>query len=225
MKYNTNNKKYNVDENFFKVWSSEMSYILGLIYTDGNLDRNKFRMRISSIDIQILNEINAILKSNRPIRLEKNVNGEWFTLYIDNREIYKELIKLGVSPNKTKICKIPTIPPQFLGDFLRGVIDGDGCVYEKTIKNSKLPILSIDIATASNDFKNGLLQIMSKYTDDKKKVSVQTRKNGLHILRTNNAVSTRIYEDIYYDNCLCLKRKKEKFETILNKRNLLKELS
>lgn len=222
MKYNTNNKKYTVNENFFKVWSQEMAYILGMIFTDGNLDKSKFRIRISSIDDQILNDINNAIGSNRPISLEKNKNGEWLTLTIDNKEIYNDLLNLGLTPNKTKSCKTPNIPNEYLNDFLRGVIDGDGCVYEKVIKNSRLPILSIDIATASDYFKDDLLNIMNKYTDSKKKISVQTRKNGLHILRTNNVVSTRIYEDIYYDGCICLIRKKEKFEKILNKRKLIK---
>src|SRR5699024_6281424 len=31
---------YKVDESFFKTWSNEMAYVLGFVFTDGNISGN-----------------------------------------------------------------------------------------------------------------------------------------------------------------------------------------
>lgn len=49
MTYNTNHKIYDLNENFFETWSFDMAYILGYIYADGNMSKDKYRLRISSI--------------------------------------------------------------------------------------------------------------------------------------------------------------------------------
>lgn len=218
MKYNENNKKYNINQNYFSEWSNNMAYILGFVYADGNLDKNKYRLRISSVDKNILEEINKEFESDRDIRLESNSIGEWYTLVVDNRQIYNDLIKLGVTPNKSKTCNIPNIPKNLIYDFLRGVFDGDGCVYSKHHKDSSIPTLSIDIATASNKFKDSFLKLTNDIVDDKHNFTIQTRKNGLNIIRANTTVSERFYNKIYYEGCMHLKRKKNKFDEILNQR-------
>jgi hypothetical protein len=40
-----------------------------------------------------------------------------------------DLISVGVTPNKTKECRLPFIDDAFFWSFLRGFSDGDGCVY------------------------------------------------------------------------------------------------
>lgn len=218
MKYNQNNKKYNINERYFSQWSNNMAYILGYIYADGNLDKSKFRVRISSIDKSILEEINKELESNREIRLESNSLGSWYTLYIDNMFIYKDLENLGLTPSKSFTCNIKGIPEVFKYDFIRGYFDGDGCVYSKKHKDSK-PTLSVDIATASTEFKDTFIDLTSDIVSEKGRFSIQTRSNGLHIIRANSKVSEKLYSKMYYKNCLCLTRKKDKFEEILKLRH------
>lgn len=219
MKYNENNKKYNINENYFLKWSKDMAYILGYIYADGNLDSNKYRLRISSVDKEILEKFNIRFKSDRELKLEKNSIGSWYTLTVDNRKIYTDLVKLGVTPNKSKNCNISNIPHKFRYDFIRGYFDGDGCVYSKNHKDSSIPTLSIDIATTSDDFKDTFIELTKAITDEKHKFSIQTRTNGLHIIRANTVVSERLYNKMYYKNCLCLQRKKNKFDEILKLRS------
>lgn len=223
MKYNENNKKYSVNSQFFLNWSSDMAYILGFIYADGNLSKDKYRVRISSIDVEILQEISDVIESDRPIVKEQNTLGSWYTMIIDNREIYQTLESIGLTPNKSLNCEVPVVPIEFKFDFIRGYFDGDGCVYAKTHKDSTIPTLSIDIATGSNKFKDGLIELMSDVFDEKHGCSVQVRKNGLNILRMNTTVSERLYCKMYSKPCLHLKRKKEKFDEILKAREKRKK--
>lgn len=216
--YNENNKKYSVNNRFFSEWTNEMAYILGFIFADGNLAKDKYRLRISSIDLEILEKINSNFKSNRPIKTEHNTGGSWFTLTIDNRDIYNDLENLGVTPNKSLTCKVPEVPNQYKYDFIRGFFDGDGCVYAKYHKDSTIPTLALDIATGSTEFRDGYLSLLQEFTDPKHGCSVQVRKDGLSIIRINSTVAERIYNKMYYDGCLCLERKKEKFDEILKAR-------
>ena len=216
--YNQNNKKYTLNQRYFSKWSKNMAYILGFIYADGNMAKDKFRISIASKDLELLEQINLEIGSDRPIKLECNKNGQWWKLTIDNKYIYEDLKLLGLVPNKSFTCKVPHIPEEFKYDFIRGYFDGDGCIYIKNV-NTNTPTASIDIATASKDFKDDLLKMLSDITDDKHKFSVQVRKNGLNIIRCNHKVSMNLYKKMYYENCLCLNRKKEKFDYIIKLRS------
>lgn len=221
MTYNTNHKIYNVDDNYFKTWTADMTYIVGYIYADGNLDKSKYRLRISSIDEQILNDINKRLNSNRKLMLERNTNNKsWYTLTIDNKNIYEDLLSIGVTPNKSKTATIiKDIPKEYRYDFLRGYFDGDGCVYAEYHKDSVIPSLCIDICTGSREIVFILSGIINELTDKMHRISVKQRKDGLWILSMKSILSERIYNRMYYDNCLCLERKKKKFDIILDERN------
>ena len=53
------------------------------------------------------------------------------TAYImfSSKKMGEDLVKLGVVPNKTLILKsLPSIPDNLMKHFIRGYIDGDGCI-------------------------------------------------------------------------------------------------
>lgn len=217
--YNANAKKYDINERYFDTWTPNMAYVLGYITADGNISKDKYRLRISSIDKDILEQINKELFSNRPIRKEHNSNGEWYTLCVDNIHIYESLIKLGITPDKSKTVQISYIPSEYKFDFMRGYFDGDGCVYEVNRKDSHIPTLCTDIATASPMMAEQLFDII-KCTTNKGHTFVKQirKKDGLIILKGSSIVSQRLYNKMYYQGCICLKRKKDKFDAILLKR-------
>lgn len=51
-----------------------------------------------------------------------------------------DLAKFGIIPNKTYLTNhLPEVPKKFLKDFLRGLLDGDGSIYQETkTKNIEL---------------------------------------------------------------------------------------
>ena len=49
---------------------------------------------------------------------------------ISNKHFYKRLVSLGCRPRKTFTAKFPAwIQPALVKHFIRGLIDGDGCIY------------------------------------------------------------------------------------------------
>ena len=118
---------YKVDENFFNIINSESkAYLLGLIFSDGNISSRKSYINISSKDRELIKTCKKILNTNRPIYHYQNS----FSLTIGNQNLYNSLVRLGVLKRKSwKEYSIPEIPQNLLWHFLRGVFDGDGSFY------------------------------------------------------------------------------------------------
>ena len=139
-------KKYKINENYFEKWSKEMAWVLGIITTDGNIkfNRNCKRLRIGLQDKDILIKINKMMESNYPIRKRdfSKYKG-WATWYYEldicRTKICRDLIELGIIPRKSKIIQFPSIPKKYLYDYIRGIIDGNGCLFvNKYFYKSKL---------------------------------------------------------------------------------------
>lgn len=105
-------------------------YLLGLYITDGNIYLNKkynnsISVELKSIDLELLEKIKDLVCPTRKITLSHN---KCYRLRFHNQIIGEWLINNECIPNKTKVVKFPNIPAQFLPDFVRGLIDGDGSI-------------------------------------------------------------------------------------------------
>lgn len=120
--------KYTLNELYFeKIDHCDKAYILGFLIADGSISskNNTVKLCLKKEDSYILNYINNLINSNRPI----NINKKYPSLSIVNKKIHNDLISLGLYPNKTFSVKIPKIPGNMFFHFLRGVFDGDGYLY------------------------------------------------------------------------------------------------
>ena len=156
--------KYKIDEKYFeKINREDKAYFFGFILTDGTVDgRKKSKRIVISLDKKdghILETFNKYLKTKKPISYTKREARkykyhtyparEYGTLNISNIKMHKDIIKLGLKPNKTKTVKFPTnkiIPHKLMRHFMRGVFDGDG-TSGKT-KNTR----NVSIISGSKDF-------------------------------------------------------------------------
>lgn len=59
--------KYNVDTLFFESWSPNMAYILGYIFADGCILKDRYRLKIASCDKDHLKDILYVMKSGYPM--------------------------------------------------------------------------------------------------------------------------------------------------------------
>ncbi len=139
--------KYKVNNNFFKTWSPEMSYVVGFISADGSLEdasylRGKY-LRLCSSETEVLEKIKTAMGSeHKMVKIKpreftlggkRYISKEQYMLRIGDHGLYNDLISLGITPNKSKTINLPNIPTKFLAPFIRGYLDGDGCVniYDK----------------------------------------------------------------------------------------------
>lgn len=149
------------NENFFKKWNPEMAYVLGFFTADGDMIKNKrgaHFIELQITDKNLLEKIRNLLGSNHKIGINK-INDKWKTRYrlqIGRKIIFNDLLKLGLTPNKSKTITLPKIPNKYLSHFTRGYFDGDGNVtiskYKRANRNYKKSTTILSGFTSGSKF-------------------------------------------------------------------------
>lgn len=202
---------YKVDEDFFKNWSPEMAYIVGVIAADGevyiNKLHNKYDLEITSVDVDWLDKIHKVMKAEHPLykRAYQGKNGKRslvFRLRIGSKKLVNDLLKIGITPRKSLSLKFPTIPDQYLSHFVRGYFDGDGDMWAYMRKNR--PCLQLSFC-GTKDFLIILNQVI------KNKVGCAAKNvnkmGNICRLRYNTREAEAVLRWMYRDMALYLPRK------------------
>lgn len=145
---------HKVNEDFFKTWSHEMAWVLGLFITDGHVNSKVHAVYLSQNDEEILRKVATLMDAN-PTIAQGTGTRTTPMLIINSKTIKQDLEQLGVTPNKSYTVSFPDVPDQYMPAFIRGVIDGDGWVQDRGYV--------MNVTTASNSFANGLLAIFQKW--------------------------------------------------------------
>lgn len=215
---------------FFRQWTDEMAYILGFLYADGCVinavsSRTQY-IQFNSVDKEILEKIRVVMRSEhrlsiRPSRIVAHRNGFYrsrdsFILRIGSRKMFKDLLRLGVTPNKSKIVTLPNIPLRYISHFVRGYFDGDGCVR---LERARGITKSVIVKKLSVIFTSGSLIFLKELgVVLKNQIDVHYKKiynsNYAFQLRYNTGDVIKIFKFLY-QSCpsgLYLKRKLDVFK-------------
>lgn len=135
-------KKYQVNENFFKVINTEeKAYILGFICADGYVSDFDLQIQVAEKDLDILYKIRRALNSTHPIKelfkenpykKSDNKRIKQFRIKVCSKDLVKPLINIGLTNHKTYTLNssvLNYVPKYLIRDFLRGYFDGDGNVF------------------------------------------------------------------------------------------------
>ena len=166
-------RKHKVNEAFFKVWTHEMAWVLGMFITDGCVSRNTHSITFSQKDENILRKIAEYMDADFVLAATGKTR-QTPTLIINSKEIKKDLKELGILDNKSLNVPFPDIPNEFLPSFVRGVIDGDGWVQKTGYV--------MNITTASIQFAKGLLAIFHSW-DLRSEITTEVSKANHKIYR------------------------------------------
>jgi len=116
-----------INEGFFKQQTPEMAYVLGFIYSDGNLGNQLDHFSISQKEPEILYKIKNLMTSEH--KIVRQVKQELYTLTIGNKVMVNDLLELGLTPNKSLDVKFPILAENLYRHFIRGYFDGDGSIF------------------------------------------------------------------------------------------------
>jgi len=199
-----------------------MAYVLGFITADGSLIKNKRGacfIEIQSTDKEIIYKIKKVLHTNLKIGAyqSKHINyKKRYRLEIGSKEMFNDLLNLGLTPRKSKTIKLPDIPDKYFPHFLRGYFDGDGCVnvcvYQQKGRNKPSTIINSGFVSGSKEI---LLGIRDKLTKLKIiKGGTLYQHDRAYRLWFSISDSLRLYKFLYENlkNELFLTRKKKVFE-------------
>lgn len=215
-------------------WTPELAYAVGLITTDGNLSSDGRHISLTSSDLQLLETFKNCLGLRN--KITKNPDGSYsqkqcYKIQFGDISLYKWLQKIGLMPQKTSRLNQISIPNEFLRDFLRGHLDGDGSVvtYEdsyNTFKNPKYEYtrLYVNFLSASQKHILWIYQKLKENIDIKGDISNDgnrkrdTNRKTLWRLRFAKKASLRLLPWLYYNPAIpCLERKRETAERFMIK--------
>ena len=145
-------RKYTLDLTGFENNSHAKFYWLGLLASDGYIAKTESRIKIElkDDDEEILIKFLKFCKSNSPITYRKNNNGtKCACATINSAKLKRLLAEYNIIPNKSKVFTIPLekIPQEYLWDFIRGLMDGDGCIT--LLSNQKYNPYGISFVSAN----------------------------------------------------------------------------
>lgn len=125
MRGSQKNKDYKV------IWNSEFAYAIGLITSDGCLSKNKRTINFTSKDRDLIETFKKCLdlenKIGHKFRSNERTTKYW-QVQFSNKILYKYLEEIGLTSRKSKILSALNVPNEYFFDFLRGYLDGDGCI-------------------------------------------------------------------------------------------------
>lgn len=151
-----NSRKYNINQDYFKIWSSNMAYILGLWFADGCIYGGKiFDITLHKKDKYLIKQVAKELGYEGPIL--DYVDRQASRINFSCKVIYDDIVNLGGIEQKSLKIDFPKVPKEYLSDFIRGYFDGDGCVMN--LKNNRL---NSAFTCGNKNFLKSLLQILKE---------------------------------------------------------------
>lgn len=127
---------------FSTIDSPAKAYFLGLMFTDGTIDRNErvAKITLQDRDAYILDRFaTEVFLDKRPPLYQDDHDYHAYggrrrrkrALKMSCCPLVQDLMRLGCVPNKSLILRFPAIILKDVGllwHFIRGLIDGDGCL-------------------------------------------------------------------------------------------------
>lgn len=131
---NRNRVNRRIKSDYFSVIDNPIkAYWLGFLFTDGCVDHYKttgrIRLQLQELDIEILEKFKQDLQLDCKIIYDKRPNSVCCSVEFVDEQIFNDLGKYDIVPNKTYVIKhipIEKIPEEYLSAFALGLFDGDG---------------------------------------------------------------------------------------------------
>lgn len=202
---------YFCNENYFEnIDSKDKAYFLGLLVADGYNNNKQIELCLQEEDGYILELFKKYVKFTGNInfykRKQKNCKNIC-KVTIRSEKLCKDLTELGCAYKKAHFTYFPNIPEEYWSHFIRGVFDGDGCIYLAKNNQKSFNITGNDILL------HKIQEILIKECQLTIKTKMARRFSSFSLIYGGNTQIKRIYDYIYKDcEDLFLKRKKEKFE-------------
>lgn len=244
LKYHKINLHKTKNDNYFNtIDNEEKAYIFGFLMADGhnyikidkngNKDYKRIGIKLSSKDIDILEKICKSIDYDHNIKTytshtrfkTKNkiyeYNNEFCKLEINSIVMCKRLEQIGMVNNKSNILEFPKLeylPYELYKHFIRGYIDGNGCLYMGVNKSSPTVYYQFNISILSTKMVLDVISdIILRETGEKSNKLTLHANKRLYYLNYSGIRIKKILEWLYGDSTIYLNRKYNKHLDIIKK--------
>lgn len=188
--------------------TEEKAYWLGFLYADGavGLLNNNVELSLAIKDISHLEKFKNFIKSPKDINISTViVGGKCFKrcrLTVTDKHFKTQLIKCGCHPKKSFTITFPDeniVPKQLIAHFIRGYVDGDGCISFCNVKDLKISIIgTIEFLTSIRTI---YPNIFSECKKDKR------WKGNTYYICAHCSKANKVLTNLYKNSNIYLQRK------------------
>ena len=205
--YNIENKRAQKSCNinyFDNIDNEEKAYWLGFLFADGAITNYKTSY---NIELGLKLEDKEHIKKFANVINKKHliINNYRCRCIIGSKHMFNILINYGCTTRKSLTLKFPNINifknKSYIYDFIRGYIDGDGCLSYSN-KNHTQPLISV---LGTEDFLNGI----------KKSLNIKNKlhkRDNIYILQISGKTAYDIAKKLYSTAKIYLERKYKKYK-------------
>ena len=193
------------------IRGSNLWYIVGLITTDGCLVSDGRHIDITSKNYDFISNVRDVLGLTSKIGVKnRGKTNEAYCINFSNKNFYEFLLSIGLTPCKSLTQDEVIVPDEFFNDFLRGVIDGDGCIRKWIHPTNGGEQWSLRIYSPSLAFLDWTRREIGYFFKTKGRIHKDVKKRPLvdmFILTYGKMAAKVIFGKCYYKNALSLERK------------------
>ena len=211
--------RYKVNHESFSSYSPQSTYWAGLLASDGNVsDDNRITISLKVTDREHLRLFCNFLKT--PIDRIKTIIGgcaktKHAMVRMTSLQMSTDLHNLFEVVPRKSLCLLPPkqIPKQFLNHFVRGYMDGDGCISW----DNKAKSAVVTFTSGSRVFLAWIKNVIKSHVPEARNPSVNKTKNSrAYSLRFGGKQAFYILGWVYQDcNGIALKRKQTRYKRFL----------
>jgi transcriptional regulator with XRE-family HTH domain len=194
--------------------SEEKAYWLGFLYADGNVSStiNNVELSLSAADADHLEKYRKFLKNESPIKISNvTCNGKNYLrcrLSVSNKHFKKQLISLGCTPNKSLNLIFPKgifKEDDLKYHFIRGYVDGDGCISFTSSGRLNLQIIG------TKEFLHAIKEVFPEFS---KLMQDKRWKNNTYCMSCNCNNADKVITKLYKNSNIYLQRKYDRIAVL-----------
>ena len=203
--------KYDYNWDFFDIDSEELYYFLGFVGADGYIGKDSIEIGLSIKDISLLNKFRKMICPNKPLYIRKDTNAAVLKISCKQR-INEMKTFFGMKTSKKGNEMIfPDISMNYIKDFIRGYIDGDGCIDKtKAYWKTKVYIGKRLRILGNYNFLETLNQKTKLFVNHNTNLISKKGKENIYYVTYNFSTADNILKWLYEDCKICLERKYKK---------------
>lgn len=208
--------KYQYNWDFFEKDSEELYYFLGFVAADGYISNNEIEIGLNEKDLSLLERFRDLIVPDKPIYYKPKTKSYTLKISCLNRiNKFKSFYSM-LSNRKHDEMIYPKIPLKYQKDFIRGYIDGDGCIDTtkgyRMFGEEKRVYVGFRLRILGNlDFLKELnIQTKKHYQHNTNSITRKGKEN-VYIITYNFKTAYNILEWVYKDSNIYLKRKYDKY--------------